>query len=178
MILIGEMRDEETMRTALAAAETGHLVLSTLHTIDAHETIDRVLDLFPSDAEQQARSMLAGALKGIVSQRLVTTGRRATAVRRGHGLDRPRAGLHHGPRETDRQAQRGDRRRRVLRHADVRPGAAAARPGGQGREDDARARHPPHDFKLLLASEGRTSTSMDDVGDAACNGHRPTQVGV
>ncbi len=73
VILIGEIRDEETMRTALAAAETGHLVLATLHTINAAESIARVLDLFPSDAESQARAMLAGALKGIVSQRLART---------------------------------------------------------------------------------------------------------
>jgi twitching motility protein PilT len=82
VILIGEIRDEETMRTALAAAETGHLVLATLHTINAQETIARVLDLFPSDAEAQARAMLAGALKGIVSQRLAKTmdGKRTAVV--------------------------------------------------------------------------------------------------
>jgi len=82
VILIGEIRDEETMRTALAAAETGHLVLATLHTINAQETIARVLDLFPSDAESQARAMLAGALKGIVSQRLAKTidGKRTAVV--------------------------------------------------------------------------------------------------
>lgn len=73
VILIGEIRDEETMRTALAAAETGHLVLATLHTINAQETIARVLDLFPADAEKQARAMLAGALHGIISQRLART---------------------------------------------------------------------------------------------------------
>ncbi|MCW2960572.1 MAG: twitching motility protein, partial [Thermoleophilia bacterium] len=82
VILIGEIRDEETMRTALAAAETGHLVLATLHTINAQETIARVLDLFPSEAEAQARAMLAGALKGIVSQRLAKTvdGKRTAVV--------------------------------------------------------------------------------------------------
>ncbi|MCW2974451.1 MAG: twitching motility protein, partial [Thermoleophilia bacterium] len=82
VILIGEIRDEETMRTALAAAETGHLVLATLHTINAQETIARVLDLFPSEAESQARAMLAGALKGIVSQRLAKTidGKRTAVV--------------------------------------------------------------------------------------------------
>ncbi|MCW2926176.1 MAG: twitching motility protein, partial [Thermoleophilia bacterium] len=82
VIRIGEIRDEETMRTALAAAETGHLVLATLHTINAQETIARVLDLFPSEAEAQARAMLAGALKGIVSQRLAKTidGKRTAVV--------------------------------------------------------------------------------------------------
>jgi twitching motility protein PilT len=71
VILIGEMRDEETVRTALAAAETGHLVLSTLHTLDASETINRIVDFFPPHLQQQARVMLASTLRGAVSQRLV-----------------------------------------------------------------------------------------------------------
>ena len=71
VILIGEMRDEETVRTALAAAETGHLVLSTLHTLDASETINRIIDFFPPHLQQQARVMLAATLRGAVSQRLV-----------------------------------------------------------------------------------------------------------
>src|SRR5439155_14425120 len=72
-ILIGEMRDEETVHTALSAAETGHLVLSTLHTVDAPETVNRIIDFFPPHQQQQARAMIAGTLKGIVSQRLVRT---------------------------------------------------------------------------------------------------------
>jgi twitching motility protein PilT len=72
-ILIGEMRDEETVHTALSAAETGHLVLSTLHTVDASETINRIIDFFPPHQQQQARAMIAGTLRGIVSQRLVPT---------------------------------------------------------------------------------------------------------
>ena len=73
VILIGEMRDEETVHTALSAAETGHLVLSTLHTVDAPETVNRIIDFFPPHQQQQARAMIAGTLKGIVSQRLVRT---------------------------------------------------------------------------------------------------------
>jgi twitching motility protein PilT len=73
VILVGEMRDEETVHTALSAAETGHLVLSTLHTVDASETINRIIDFFPPHQQQQARAMIAGTLKGIVSQRLVRT---------------------------------------------------------------------------------------------------------
>src|ERR687884_1000335 len=73
VILVGEMRDEETVSTALSAAETGHLVLSTLHTVDASETINRIIDFFPPHQQQQARAMIAGTLKGIVSQRLVRT---------------------------------------------------------------------------------------------------------
>jgi twitching motility protein PilT len=70
-ILIGEMRDEETVRTALSAAETGHLVLSTVHTLDATETINRIVDFFPPHLQHQARVMLAATLKGAIAQRLV-----------------------------------------------------------------------------------------------------------
>jgi twitching motility protein PilT len=73
VILIGEMRDTETVRAALQAAETGHLVLSTLHTVDATETVNRVVDFFPPYQQGQIRLTLAGALKGIVCQRLVPT---------------------------------------------------------------------------------------------------------
>ena len=73
VILIGEMRDTETVRAALQAAETGHLVLSTLHTVDATETVNRVVDFFPAHQQGQIRLTLAGALKGIVCQRLVPT---------------------------------------------------------------------------------------------------------
>ena len=73
VILIGEMRDTDTVRAALQAAETGHLVLSTLHTVDATETVNRVLDFFPPHQQRQIRLTLAGALKGIVCQRLVPT---------------------------------------------------------------------------------------------------------
>jgi twitching motility protein PilT len=73
VILIGEMRDEETVRTALTAAQTGHLVLSTLHTLDAPETINRIIDFFEPHMQAQVRSMLAGTLRAIISQRLVPT---------------------------------------------------------------------------------------------------------
>src|SRR5260221_14118 len=71
VMLIGEMRDEETVRTALSAAETGHLVLSTVHTLDATETINRIIDFFPPHLQHQARVMLASTLKGAIAQRLV-----------------------------------------------------------------------------------------------------------
>ena len=63
VILVGEMRDEETVRTALSAAETGHLVLSTIHTVDASESVNRIIDFFPQAEQRQARAMLAGTLK-------------------------------------------------------------------------------------------------------------------
>jgi twitching motility protein PilT len=71
VILIGELRDRETIETAMVAAETGHLVLSTLHTNDAKQTIDRIIDTFPSDAREHMRSMLAQTLHAIISQRLL-----------------------------------------------------------------------------------------------------------
>ena len=73
MILIGEMRDTETVRAAIAAAETGHLVMSTLHTVDATETVNRVIDFFPPYQQKQVRLALAGTLRGIICQRLVPT---------------------------------------------------------------------------------------------------------
>ena len=71
VILVGEMRDVETVKAALAAAETGHFVMSTLHTTDAQETINRVIDFFPPHEQKQVRLSLAGALRGIICQRLV-----------------------------------------------------------------------------------------------------------
>ena len=73
VILIGEMRDAETVQAALQAAETGHLVLSTLHTLDTTETVNRVVDFFPPHQHHQIRLTLAGSLRGIVCQRLVPT---------------------------------------------------------------------------------------------------------
>src|SRR5665213_972734 len=70
-ILIGELRDAETAQTALQAAESGHLVFSTLHTIDAAETISRMIEFFPEGKQQQIRSILGGVLKGVISQRLL-----------------------------------------------------------------------------------------------------------
>ncbi len=71
VILVGEMRDMETVKAALAAAETGHFVMSTLHTTDAAETINRVIDFFPPHEQKQVRLALAGSLRGIICQRLV-----------------------------------------------------------------------------------------------------------
>jgi twitching motility protein PilT len=71
VILIGEMRDLETISMAITAAETGHLVFGTLHTTSAISTVDRIIDVFPTDAQQQVRVQLAGTLQGVVSQTLV-----------------------------------------------------------------------------------------------------------
>ncbi len=73
IILVGELRDLETIEIALTAAETGHLVMATLHTQDAAQTIDRIIDVFPPSQQQQVRVQLAGALQGVVCQQLVKT---------------------------------------------------------------------------------------------------------
>src|SRR5437660_911509 len=169
VILIGEMRDEETVRTALSAAETGHLVLSTVHTLDASESINRIIDFFPVHEQSQARAMLAGTLKGVVSQRLVPTpagdGRvcvceilRMTGRARDMIMDSDetgrlreviREGEYHGMQPFDQA---------LLRHYQA---------GRVSMEDALRVASSPHDFKLLVAAEGRTATTMDDLDDAA-----------
>jgi twitching motility protein PilT len=181
VILIGEMRDEETVRTALSAAETGHLVLSTVHTIDAPETINRILDFFPLHEQNQARAMLAGTLKGIISQRLVPnvdrSGRvaiceilRMTGRARDMILDPEQTGRlrevitegqYYGMQTFDQA---------LLHHYQA---------GRVSMEDALRVASSPHDFKLLVAAEGRTATSMDDVMDAtnaSRSGGRLTQL--
>ncbi|MGH9908126.1 MAG: type IV pilus twitching motility protein PilT [Pyrinomonadaceae bacterium] len=80
VILVGEMRDHETIETALTAAETGHLVLSTLHTLDATETITRIVSSFPAHQQKSVRIQLAGILKGVISMRLVRAAKGAGRV--------------------------------------------------------------------------------------------------
>jgi twitching motility protein PilT len=80
VILVGEMRDHETIETALTAAETGHLVLSTLHTLDATETITRIVSSFPSHQQKSVRIQLAGILKAVISMRLVRAAKGAGRV--------------------------------------------------------------------------------------------------
>ena len=73
VILLGEMRDLDTIQTAMTAAETGHLVISTLHTVGAVNTIDRIIDVFPPNQQQQIRIQLAQVLKTVISQQLLPT---------------------------------------------------------------------------------------------------------
>jgi twitching motility protein PilT len=82
IILVGEMRDRETIEIALHAAETGHLVFSTLHTLDSKETINRIVGVFPVDEQDRIRMVLGSVLEGVISQRLVPTvdGKRAAAM--------------------------------------------------------------------------------------------------
>jgi twitching motility protein PilT len=168
VILIGEMRDEETVRTALSAAETGHLVLSTVHTLDAPESVNRIIDFFQRHEQSQARAMLAGTLRGVVSQRLLPTrdgsGRvavceimRMTGRARDMIMDPEQTGNlreviaegeYYGMQTFDQA---------LLKHYQA---------GRVSMEDALRVASSPHDFKLLVAAEGRTATTMDDLGDA------------
>jgi len=165
VILIGEMRDEETVRTALSAAETGHLVLSTLHTVDAPETVNRIIDFFPQVEQRQARAMLAGTLKGVISQRLVPTpdgnGRVATCeILRMTGRVRDMImneaetgklpeviseGSYYGMQTFDQA---------LLKHVTD---------GRVSMEDALKAATHPHDFKLLVSSGGQRSTSVEQA---------------
>jgi twitching motility protein PilT len=167
VILIGEMRDEETVQAALSAAETGHLVLSTIHTVDATESINRMLDFFPPHQHQQARSMIAGTVKGVISQRLVpgaeggrvavceilrTTGRVRDMIldptQTGKLVEVIASGGYYGMQTFD-QALYGH----------VKAGRVSF-------EDAMRVASSPHDFKLLMQAEGRQGTTMDDVASA------------
>jgi twitching motility protein PilT len=165
VILIGEMRDEETVSTALSAAETGHLVFSTLHTVDAPETVNRIVDFFPPHQHQQARAMLAGTLKGVISQRLVRTpdgnGRVATCeILRMTGRVKD---MIMNPEETGRLTEvifEGEYYgmqtfdQALLKHVQA---------GRVSMEEALRAATHPHDFKLLVSSDGQRSTSVENV---------------
>src|SRR6267378_1593671 len=165
VILIGEMRDEETVQTALSAAETGHLVLSTVHTVDATESINRMLDFFPPHQHQQARAMIAGTLKGVVSQRLIPSadggGRVAvceilvmTGRVRDMIMDPTQTGRLHEVIQEGEYYGMQTFDQALLGHLQA---------GRVTMEEAVKASTHPHDFKLLVAAEGRRSTSMADL---------------
>ena len=126
VILVGEMRDLETISMALTAAETGHLVFGTLHTQDAPQTIDRIIDVFPSNQQDQIRTMLAGSLEGVVTQQLLlnadgtgpTGGVRGDDLHLGHPEPRPQ--------RQDPPDLLVDADRWSVRHADHGPGPGQA----------------------------------------------------
>src|SRR5665811_2167483 len=156
VILIGEMRDEETVRTALSAAETGHLVLSTVHTLDATETINRIIDFFPPHLQHQARVMLASTLKGAIAQRLVPdvsgTGRVQDLIlnpeETGKITEVIAEGEYYGMRTFDQS---------LLGY--VMEGKVAE----QVALDYASS---PHDFKLMLAAGGQRASGIEQLESA------------
>ena len=146
VILIGEMRDPETVYTALTAAETGHLVFSTLHTTTATETINRIVDFFPPHQQGQVRVSLSGALTGTDLPAADPARRRQgpRAGARDHGGERPHPAGDPRPR-ADVRHRRDHGRGRVLRDADLRPvaGRAAARRHDRPARGDERRFQPP-----------------------------------
>jgi twitching motility protein PilT len=169
VILIGEMRDEETVRTALSAAETGHLVLSTVHTLDAAESVNRIIDFFQPHEQTQARAMLAGTLKAVVSQRLVQTADRAGRVAVCEILR-----MTGRARDMILDQNQTDRLREVIAEGEYygmqtfdQALLHHVKAGRVTMEDAIQAASSPHDFKLLVAGDGRTATSMDDLSHTA-----------
>ncbi len=167
VILIGEMRDEETVQTALSAAETGHLVLSTIHTVDAGESINRMLDFFPPHQHGQARSMIAGTIKGVISQRLVPRadgGRvavcevlRMTGRVRDMIVDPSQTGKLNEVISTGAYYGMQTFDQALFGHLKA---------GRVSMEDAMRVASSPHDFKLLVQADGRMGTTMEDVASA------------
>jgi twitching motility protein PilT len=165
VILIGEMRDEETVRTALSAAETGHLVLSTVHTLDAAESVNRIIDFFQPHEQTQARAMLAGTLKAVVSQRLVQT-----ADRKGRVAVCEILRMTGRARDMILDVNQTDRLREVIAEGEYygmqtfdQALLEHYQAGRVSMDDAMRVASSPHDFKLLVAGEGRTATSMNDL---------------
>jgi twitching motility protein PilT len=190
VILVGEMRDEETVRTALSAAETGHLVLSTIHTVDAAESVNRIIDFFPQAEQRQARAMLAGTLKAVISQRLVPTpdggGRVATCeILRMTGRVRD---MIMNPEETGKLPEVISEGAYYGMQTFDQALLYHVQHDRVSMEDALKAATHPHDFKLLVASDGQRSTSVDSVlpeeapeepaGVAPTNGAEPSVSGM
>jgi len=164
IILIGEMRDEETVRTALSAAETGHLVLSTLHTADASETVNRVIDFFPPHQHRQVRSMLSATLRSVISQRLVPAigGGRVAALEVLRSTGRVRDAIAEANQTSQLPQIISEGSYYGMQTFDQALYAHVA--GGRVTREEALAvATSPQDFKLLLAADGRTSTSLADI---------------
>ena len=164
VILIGEMRDEETVATALSAAETGHLVFSTLHTADAGETINRIIDFFPPHQQGQIRSMLASTLRGVISQRLIPTigGGRVAALEILRATGRVRDAILHTNQVSELTQIISEGSFYGMQSFDQAL-FEHVKNGRVSRESALAAASSPQDFKLLLAAEGRTGTVMADA---------------
>ena len=160
MILVGEMRDLETIQTALTAAETGHLVFATLHTQDAPQSIDRIIDVFPAHQQQQIRVQLAASLQGICTQQLLQTAGRARPRARGRGARRHAGGPQPHPGGEDLPDLLADADRREVRDGHDGPAPRAAR------ERPARSRSRPRSSgaRTRRTSAGSRSSSRSWAG--------------
>jgi twitching motility protein PilT len=169
VILIGEMRDEETVRTALSAAETGHLVLSTLHTLDATETINRIIDFFPPHLQQQARVMLAATLRGVVGQRLMprATGEGRVAICEVMVVTGRVQDLILNPNETGKITEVISEGEYYGMQTFDQALLGHVMAGNVREEDAMEAASSPHDFKLMLQAGGTRASGIEQVlGDS------------
>jgi twitching motility protein PilT len=168
VILIGEMRDEETVQTALSAAETGHLVFSTVHTVDAAETVNRLIDFFPPHMHQQVRAMIAGTLKGAVSQRLVPTasGRGRVAVCEVLRMTGRARDMIMDPQQTGRLKEVIEDGGYYGMQTFDQALFHHLKAGRITMDQALEAASHPHDFKLLVAADGRQGTTMADLAEA------------
>ena len=165
VILVGEMRDYETIETALTAAETGHLVLSTLHTLDATETINRIISVFPPHQQKQIRLQLAAVLKAVDLHAPGAASRRHGPGPGGRGADRARRTSATASRTRRRPSSSATRSRRApaVRDADLRPVALpAVQDGSDHARRGAAAATNPDEFKLKI--QGIQSASDDGGG--------------
>ena len=159
VLLVGEMRDVDTIAATLTIAETGHLVFATVHTNDAAQTLDRIVDVFPAEQQAQIRVQLAGSLQAIISQRLLPMigGGRVAAF---EILIADLRGEEHRPRRPDRSAPQPARDERARRHAHPRDVADRA---GRGRAGELRGGHHP----LAVPRRGADRRPGVDAGGGA-----------
>jgi twitching motility protein PilT len=184
VILVGEMRDEETVRTALSAAETGHLVLSTLHTLDATETVNRIIDFFPPHLQQQARVMLAATLRGVVGQRLVPRpdGKGRVAICEVLVVTGRVQDLILNPNETGRITEVIAEGSYYGMQTFDQALLGHVMAGTVTEETALAAASSPHDFKLMLQAQGQRASGIEQVlanGDGADrdDAAAPTELG-
>jgi twitching motility protein PilT len=168
VILVGEMRDEETVRTALSAAETGHLVLSTVHTLDATETINRIIDFFPPHLQQQARVMLASTLKGAIAQRLVPdiTGEGRVPASEVLVVTGRVQDLILNPEETGKITEVISEGEFYGMRTFDQALLTYAMEGRISEETAMDYASSPHDFKLMLAAGGQRASGIEQLGEA------------
>ena len=175
MILVGEMRDLETIHTALTAAETGHLVFATLHTQDTPQTIDRIIDVFPPEQQQQVRVQLSVALQGIVTQQLLPTADGSGRVAACEVLVPDPGGPQPDPRGQDPPDLLVAADRRAARHADDGRGARArsCAPARSPRSSPRRARPRPRSCAACWASGSLGTRRNAHEQHVRLQGHRP-----
>ncbi|MGK2877017.1 MAG: type IV pilus twitching motility protein PilT [Solirubrobacterales bacterium] len=176
VILIGEMRDEETVETALSSAETGHLVFSTLHTLNATETINRIIDFFPLEQNKQIRAMLAGTLQGIISQRLVRTvdGKGRVPIVEVMVATSRIKDMIEDPEQTGKIDQAISEGAYYGMQTFDQALFTHLKAGNISMEDAMKAATSPNDFKLSVAAGG-SDGSMDKVMEAAKADHDAQQ---